>query len=61
MNEINNTFLKFSKRSETLDIDYLVKTFVNVGPLFTILSNNYYIRKKTGDILEGIKQRYKSN
>ena len=52
MNEINNTFLKFSKRSETLDIDYLVKTFVNVGPLFTILSNKeheiIYGRRGTG-------------
>lgn len=52
MNDINNTFLKFSKRSETLDIDYLVKTFVNVGPLFTILSNKeheiIYGRRGTG-------------
>ncbi|MDM1409021.1 hypothetical protein [Myroides sp. DF42-4-2] len=52
MNEINNTFLKFSKRSETLDVDYLVKTFVNVGPLFTILSNKeheiVYGRRGTG-------------
>ena len=52
MNEINNTFLKFAKRSETLDIDYLVKTFVNVGPLFTILSNKeheiIYGRRGTG-------------
>lgn len=52
MNEINNTFLKFSKRSETVDTDYLVKTFVNVGPLFTILSNKeheiIYGRRGTG-------------
>ncbi|MEN2436802.1 hypothetical protein AAH994_15410, partial [Weeksellaceae bacterium A-14] len=52
MNEINNTFLKFSKRSETLDINYLVKTFVNVGALFTILSNKeheiIYGRRGTG-------------
>lgn len=52
MNNINNTFLKFSKRSETLDIEYLVKTFVNVGPLFTILSNKeheiIYGRRGTG-------------
>lgn len=52
MNEINNTFLKFTKRSETLDINYLVKTFVNVGPLFTILSNKeheiIYGRRGTG-------------
>ncbi|WP_316832799.1 hypothetical protein [Pedobacter aquatilis] len=52
MNEINTTFLKFSKRSETVDIEYLVKTFVNVGPLFTILSNKEheitYGRRGTG-------------
>jgi len=52
MNEINNTFLKLSKRAETNDIDYLVKTFVNIGPLFTILSNRdheiLYGRRGTG-------------
>lgn len=52
MNEINNIFLKLSKRAETLDSDYLVKTFVNVGPLFTILSNKeheiIYGRRGTG-------------
>ncbi|ESU27054.1 hypothetical protein FLJC2902T_23960 [Flavobacterium limnosediminis JC2902] len=52
MNKINNTFLKLSKRAETNDIDYLVKTFVNNGPLFTILSNKdheiLYGRRGTG-------------
>lgn len=52
MNIINNTFLKLSKRAETRDSDYLVKTFVNVGPLFTILSNRdheiLYGRRGTG-------------
>lgn len=52
MNEINNTFLKLSKRAETNDIEYLVKTFVNIGPLFTILSNKdheiLYGRRGTG-------------
>lgn len=52
MNEINTTFLKLSKRAETKDNSYLVNTFVNVGPLFTILSNKdheiLYGRRGTG-------------
>ncbi|MBU2527254.1 MAG: hypothetical protein KKC03_11705 [Bacteroidetes bacterium] len=52
MNEINTTFLKLSKRAETKDNAYLVNTFVNVGPLFTILSNKdheiLYGRRGTG-------------
>jgi hypothetical protein len=52
MNEINTTFLKLSKRAETKDSAYLVSTFVNVGPLFTILSNKdheiLYGRRGTG-------------
>jgi len=52
MNEINNLFLKLSKRAETYDKEHLVKTFVNVGPLFTILSNKdheiLYGRRGTG-------------
>lgn len=52
MNDINNTFLKLSKRAETNDLEYLVKTFVNNGPLFTILSNKdheiLYGRRGTG-------------
>jgi hypothetical protein len=52
MNEINTTFLKLSKRAETKDSTYLVNTFVNVGPLFTILSNKdheiLYGRRGTG-------------
>ena len=52
MNEINTTFLKLSKRAETRDNAYLVNTFVNVGPLFTILSNKdheiLYGRRGTG-------------
>ncbi len=52
MNEINTAFLKLSKRAETKENSYLVKTFVNVGPLFTILSNRdheiLYGRRGTG-------------
>ncbi|GAA0872182.1 hypothetical protein GCM10009117_13290 [Gangjinia marincola] len=52
MNEINTTFLRLSKRAETKDNSYLVNTFVNVGPLFTILSNRdheiLYGRRGTG-------------
>ncbi len=52
MNEINNLFLKLSKRAETYDKEHLIKTFVNVGPLFTILSNKdheiLYGRRGTG-------------
>lgn len=35
---INEAFMKFSKRAETNDPAKLVATFVNVGPLFTLLS-----------------------
>jgi len=52
MNQINNTLLKLSKRAETYDFNHLVKTFVDVGPLFTILSNKdheiLYGRRGTG-------------
>lgn len=52
MRDINNIFLKLSKRAETNEIDYLVRTFVNIGPLFTILSNRdhevLYGRRGTG-------------
>ncbi|WP_428067752.1 hypothetical protein [Chryseobacterium gambrini] len=52
MNEINTTFLKLSKRAETVSNEYLVKTFVNVGPLLTILLNKdheiLYGRRGTG-------------
>ena len=55
MNEINTTFLKLSKRAETKDNDYLVNTFVNVGPLFTILSN------KDHEILYGRRGTWKTH
>lgn len=52
MNSINNTFLMLSKRAETYDREHLIRTFVNVGPLFTILSNKdheiLYGRRGTG-------------
>lgn len=52
MNDINNLFLKLSKRAETYDKEHLVRTFVDVGPLFTILSNKdheiLYGRRGTG-------------
>jgi len=52
MNELNSIFLRLSKRAETYDKEHLVKTFVNIGPLFTILSNRdheiLYGRRGTG-------------
>jgi hypothetical protein len=36
---INTTFLKLSKRAETSARETLIHTFVDVGPLFTILSS----------------------
>lgn len=52
MNIINESILKIAKRSETKNRDYLVKTFVNVGPLSTIMTNKdhevIYGRRGTG-------------
>ena len=39
MKPINNYLLKLSKRAETYDKKHLVESFVDVGPLFTLLSN----------------------
>lgn len=39
MRPINTAFLKLSKRAETYDRKHLIESFVDVGPLFTILSN----------------------
>lgn len=52
MNLMNESILKIEKRSETKNRDYLVKTFVNVGPLSTIMTNKdheiIYGRRGTG-------------
>lgn len=49
---LNNAFLKLSRRAEINDRSYLVATFVDVGPLFTLLSNRdhqiLYGRRGTG-------------
>ncbi|WP_312203435.1 hypothetical protein [Anaerospora hongkongensis] len=37
--QINATFLKISRRAELLDRSYLVSSFVDAGPIFTLLSN----------------------
>jgi Cdc6-like AAA superfamily ATPase len=50
--EINNAILKVSRRAEANDRAYLANTFVDVGPLFTLLSNRdhqiLYGRRGTG-------------
>lgn len=52
MREINTCLLKLSKRAETYDVKHLVETFVDVGPLYTLLSNPdnqiLYGRRGTG-------------
>ena len=52
MKELNTALLKLSKRAETYDVKHLVETFVDVGPLFTLLSNPdnqiLYGRRGTG-------------
>ncbi len=49
---INDSFMKLSKRAETSDLDKLVATFVDVGPLFVLLSSKdhqiIYGRRGTG-------------
>lgn len=49
---INNAILKLSRRAETYEREHLVSTFVDVGPLFTLLSNKdhqiLYGRRGTG-------------
>lgn len=49
---INNCLLRLSKRAETYDTEHLSETFVDVGPLFTLLSNQdnqiLYGRRGTG-------------
>lgn len=39
MNPINNLLLKLSKRAETYEKQHLIDSFVDVGPIFTLLSN----------------------
>ena len=38
MENISKLFIKFSKRAEKVDHETLVNSFVDVGPLFTVLS-----------------------
>ena len=40
MRELNKALLKLAKRAEKYTNQQLVKSFVDVGPLFTLLSNN---------------------
>lgn len=51
-NEINTAILKLKKRAEKYSTDQLVSTFVDVGPLFTLLMNEdhqiLYGRRGTG-------------
>lgn len=50
--EINTSILQLGKRAEKYSIDQLIQTFVDVGPLFTILNNKdhqiLYGRRGTG-------------
>ena len=39
MKKINTAILKLAKRAETYDRQHLIDSFVDVGPLFTLLSN----------------------
>lgn len=39
MRPINTVLLKLAKRAETYDRQHLIESFVDVGPLFTLLSN----------------------
>ena len=39
MRAINKYLLKLSKRAETYDKGHLIESFVDIGPLFTLLSN----------------------
>ncbi|WP_084612735.1 hypothetical protein [Pseudogulbenkiania sp. MAI-1] len=39
MRAINNALLKLAKRAETHDRQHLIDSFVDVGPVFTLLSN----------------------
>lgn len=52
LSPLNQAFLKISKRAETYDRAHLVATFVDVGALFTLLSNPehqvLYGRRGTG-------------
>jgi Cdc6-like AAA superfamily ATPase len=49
---INDALLRLTKRAETNDRSKLLETFVNIGPLFTLLSNSdhqvLYGRRGTG-------------
>jgi Cdc6-like AAA superfamily ATPase len=49
---INRAFIGISRRAESVDRKTLVKTFVDIGPLFTVLSSRdhqiVYGRRGTG-------------
>lgn len=52
LSPLNTAFLKISRRAETYDRAQLVATFVDIGALFTLLSNRdhqvLYGRRGTG-------------
>jgi len=52
LSELKKTLLKLRKRAETADRSTLVETFVDIGPVFTLLSNPehqiFYGRRGTG-------------
>jgi Cdc6-like AAA superfamily ATPase len=39
MRDLNTILLKLAKRAETNNKRYIIESFVDVGPLFTLLSN----------------------
>lgn len=39
MRQVNTVLLKLAKRAETYDRKHIIESFVDVGPLFTLLSN----------------------
>ncbi|MBN9463516.1 MAG: hypothetical protein J0H00_20085 [Burkholderiales bacterium] len=39
MRDLNTVLLKLAKRAETYDRQHIIDSFVDIGPLFTLLSN----------------------
>jgi hypothetical protein len=40
MRQVNTVLLKLAKRAETYDQQHIIESFVDIGPLFTLLSNS---------------------
>lgn len=40
MRQVNTVLLKLAKRAETYDRQHIIESFVDIGPLFTLLSNS---------------------